>query len=76
MYRSIAIVIASIVSVAAFVPSSSRVARSSSSLQMGWTVNDKFADRLGVQAPLGLFDPLNLLEGADEVINLSYISQK
>jgi hypothetical protein len=65
MFRAFAIFVATLVSVAAFAPVS-RVARSSA-LTMQWKANEKFANEIGVQAPLGLFDPLNLLENADEV---------
>jgi hypothetical protein len=57
MFKFIAI-LASLVSASAFAPAS-RMA-GSSALKMG------FEDALGAQAPLGFWDPLNLLKDADE----------
>ena len=58
MFRLTA-VLASLLSVAAFAPVA-RVARSGSSLKMG------FENEIGVQRPLGFWDPLNLLKDADQ----------
>ena len=71
MFRVFALLVASLVSVAAFAPVS-RVTRSSA-ITMQWKANQKFANEIGVQAPLGLFDPLNLLENADQVRTRSVI---
>ena len=57
MFKFVAI-LASLVGAAAFAPAS-RMA-SSSALKMG------FEDALGAQPPLGFWDPLNLLEDADQ----------
>jgi hypothetical protein len=58
MFRAIAI-LASIVGASAFAPASRMVIRSSA-LKMN------FENEIGVQAPLGFWDPLNFLEGADQ----------
>jgi Chlorophyll A-B binding protein len=57
MFKFIAI-LASIASVVAFAPA--RAIAKSASLKMS------FAGELGAQAPLGFWDPLNILEDADE----------
>jgi hypothetical protein len=62
MFRFVSI-FAILASVAAFAPMS-RVARSSA--VAGWKGNSAFENEIGVQAPLGLYDPLNLLDGADQ----------
>jgi len=58
MFRALAI-LASVVSVSAFAPSG-RVA--SSSLKM----SNPFENALGAQPPLGFYDPLGFLNGADQ----------
>ena len=58
MFRAIAI-LASIVGASAFAPASRMVIRSSA-LKMN------FENEIGAQAPLGFWDPLNFLEGADQ----------
>ena len=58
MFKFIAI-LASLVSAAAFAPTS-RMAHKSSSLKMN------FEDALGAQPPLGFWDPLGLLNDADQ----------
>ncbi len=59
MFRSLAI-LASIIGASAFAPSS-RVASTGSSLKMS-----KFENEIGVQPPLGFWDPLGLLKDADQ----------
>ena len=57
MFRTIAI-LASIVGVSAFAPAA-RMAR-------GSILKMSFESEIGAQAPLGFWDPLNFLEGADQ----------
>ena len=52
--------LAALLSVAAFTPRSAPGRRSSSSLKMA------FSEELGAQAPLGFWDPLDILKYADE----------
>ena len=66
---SLAALLASLLSAAAFAPSRSTT---SSSLRMS------FADAIGAQPPLGLWDPLGLLKDADEARfeRLRYVENK
>ena len=59
MFRYLCLLV-SLVSVAAFAPISTNSRASSSALKMD------FKNALGAQAPLGFWDPLGLLKGADQ----------
>lgn len=59
MLKTLLGVLATFIGVSAFAPSS-RITLQQTSLRMG------FSDALGAQAPLGFWDPLNILEDASE----------